>query len=72
LSYETGDGGEEDEEMKKTKKRKKKKKKKKRNQSTILKAIVGLRCTIAARLGRKTSLGCSPRFISVKRRRMKK
>jgi len=68
LSYETGDGGEEDEEMKKTKR----KKKKKRNQSTILKAIVGLRCTIAARLGRKTSLGCSPRFISVKRRRMKK
>jgi len=67
LSYETGDGGEEEEDMKKTKK-----KKKKRNQSTILKAIVGLRCTIAARLGRKTSLGCSSRFISVKRRRMKK
>jgi hypothetical protein len=33
-----------------------KKSKKKKNQSTILKAIVSFRCTIAARLGRKTFL----------------
>jgi hypothetical protein len=33
-------------------------KEKKKNQSTILRAIVSLRCTIAARRGRKTSLGC--------------